>query len=456
MIKKIISLLFVLSMVLFSQNAKNIFDAINNNDLSSVKKIIMAGGNVNAINKSGMTALIVASEKGNIEIVRELINAGANVNGANSVGWTALMGASFEGNAEVVKELINSGANINAFGIKYKNTALMQAIRGENPEIVKILVDSGADINMKNANGETAYDKAMEVGLTEVAELLKPKPENSNIYIDNISTNTKVIIMIIIVLIMLVINILIYRFGRYSESGELIRKIFAWGPLIFSILYIIINIISIIPNIMYILIALLDFDFSFIDGVKVFKCISFLLWAIANAIHYGISENFNVSDCFNISIEVIKYIALGIGLFIVLTGGGVTIKVIFIIALILFIVILAILFVFGFAFQGLLMICNCGMAAAEFVIAIIYTNLKDIIGYLKNKYPNASSVAIKDKKKLSKQAAKKLGIKDRLESNPNLYVGKGLLLGNNNEIVGEEEVIFDSSVPIEVGETYTL
>ena len=171
---------------------------------------------------------------------------------------------------------------------------------------------------------------------------------------------------------------------------------------------------------------------------------------------YGISENFNVSDCFNISIEVIKYIALGIGLFIVLTGGGVTIKVIFIIALILFIVILAILFVFGFAFQGLLMICNCGMAAAEFVIAIIYTNLKDIIGYLKNKYPNASSVAIKDKKKLSKQAAKKLGIKDRLESNPNLYVGKGLLLGNNNEIVGEEEVIFDSSVPIEVGETYTL
>lgn len=80
MIKKIMSLLFVLSMVLFSQNAKNIFDAINNNDLSSVKKIIMAGGNVNAINKSGMTALIVASEKGNIEIVRELINAGANVN----------------------------------------------------------------------------------------------------------------------------------------------------------------------------------------------------------------------------------------------------------------------------------------------------------------------------------------------------------------------------------------
>lgn len=161
MIKKIISLLFVLSMVLFSKNAKNIFDAINNNDLSSVKKIIMAGGNVNAINKAGMTALIVASEKGNIEIVRELINAGANVNGTNSVGWTALMGASFEGNAEVVKELINSGANINAFGIKYKNTALMQAIRGENPEIVKILVDSGADINMKNANGETAYDKAM-------------------------------------------------------------------------------------------------------------------------------------------------------------------------------------------------------------------------------------------------------------------------------------------------------
>lgn len=384
MIKKIISLLFVLSMVLFSQNAKNIFDAINNNDLSSVKKIIASGGNVNAINKSGMTALIVASEKGNIEIVRELINAGANVNGANSVGWTALMGASFEGNAEVVKELINSGANINAFGIKYKNTALMQAIRGENPEIVKILVDSGADINMKNANGETAYDKAMEVGLTEVAELLKPKPENSNIYIDNISTNTKVIIMIIIVLIMLVINILIYRFGRYSESGELIRKIFAWGPLIFSMLYIIINIISIIPNIIYIMFALLDFDFSFIDGVKVFKCIAFLLWAIANVIHYGISENFNVSDCFNISIEVIKYIALGIGLFIVLAGSSTIVKIVFIIALILFVIILIIFFAFG----ALIFLGEAAINASIEIINFIGKTINDIGDYFKKIYGN--------------------------------------------------------------------
>mgnify|MGYP000320297766 CR=1 FL=1 len=66
---------------------------------------------------------------------------------------------------------------------------------------------------MKNVNGETAYDKAMEVGLTEVAELLKSKPENSNIYIDNISTNTKVIIMIIIVLIMAIVVNWLTRFN---------------------------------------------------------------------------------------------------------------------------------------------------------------------------------------------------------------------------------------------------
>lgn len=381
MIKKIISLLFVLSMVLFSQNAKNIFDAINNNDLSSVKKIIASGGNVNAINKSGMTALIVASEKGNIEIVRELINAGANVNGANSVGWTALMGASFEGNAEVVKELINSGANINAFGIKYKNTALMQAIRGKNPEIVKILVDSGADINMKNANGETAYDKAMEVGLTEVAELLRIKPSSYSSYTGRLSTNTKVIIMIIILLIVAIVVNLILRFNRYSGEEKFIKRVFTWGPIIFSIL----NIVT---------------PMDFIYGV--FDDILFLLWAIGNSIHYKIFEEIDFDNSLNMTVEVIKWIFLGIGLFIALTGGGIIIKGIFIIALILAIAILIILGALGFFVQGVGEVARVAapiaVAGAKAIYELACATLETIADYfneyLADEYPNANYLIV--------------------------------------------------------------
>ena len=390
MIKKIISLLFVLSMVLFSQNAKNIFDAINNNDLSSVKKIIASGGNVNAINKSGMTALIVASEKGNIEIVRELINAGANVNGTNSVGWTALMGASFEGNAEVVKELINSGANINAFGIKYKNTALMQAIRGENPEIVKILVDSGADINMKNANGETAYDKAMEVGLTEVAELLRIKPSSYSSYTGRLSTNTKVIIMIIIVLIMAIVVNWLTRFNNSYEAEELSIKLWTWCPLLFSIIYIFTSI-------------------DFIDGV--FEDIVFLLWAIGNCIQYITYNSYMASKydivnntAYNVT-EFIKWLALATGLFIALTGGGMFIKVLFVLGMILGIVILIVIAALGILCSGAdavgQMVVTTYRVAKPIVkeaIKLINATLESIADYfneyLADEYPTANYLIV--------------------------------------------------------------
>lgn len=380
MIKKIISLLFVLSAVIFSQNAKNIFDAINNNDLNRVKNIISSGGNVNAINKEGMTALIVASEKGNLEIVRELIKAGANVNGSNSVGWTPLMGASFEGNSEVVKELINSGANINAYGIKYRNTALMQAIRGENPEIVKILIEAGADINMKNANGETAYDKAMEVGLTEVTELLKPKSVNSNFSTSNISTNTKVIIMIIILLIIAIVVNIILRFSKYSDEEKLVKRVFTWGPIIFAVL----NIVT---------------PMDFINGV--FEDIVFLLWAIGNSIHYKIWEELGIDNSFKIT-EAIKWIFLGIGLFIALTGGGIIIKGIYIIALILGIAILIILGALGFFAQGVSEVAKVAapivVAGAKAVYELVCATLESIAEYfneyLADEYPNANYLMV--------------------------------------------------------------
>lgn len=390
MIKKIISLLFVLSVVIFSQNAKNIFDAINNNDLNRVKNIISSGGNVNAINKGGMTALIVASEKGNVEIVRELIKAGANVNGSNSVGWTPLMGASFEGNTEVVKELINSGANINAYGIKYRNTALMQAIRGENPEIVKILVDAGADINMKNANGETAYDKAMEVGLTEVAELLKPKSVNSNFSTSNISTNAKVIIMIIIVFIMAMVVNKLTRFNNSYASEELFIKLWTWCPLIFSIIYIFTSI-------------------DFIYGI--FEDIVFLLWAIGNCIQY-ITYNSYMADkyeiinntAYNVT-EFIKWLALAIGLFIALTGGGIFIKVLFILGIILGIVILIIIASLGILCSGVDAVGQMAVTTyraakpiVKEVIKLINATWESIAEYfneyLADEYPNANYLMV--------------------------------------------------------------
>ena len=55
-----------------------------------VRLLLDAGANVDAANKHGDTALILAACNGRMEIVRLLLDAGANVDAANTKGGTAL------------------------------------------------------------------------------------------------------------------------------------------------------------------------------------------------------------------------------------------------------------------------------------------------------------------------------------------------------------------------------
>ena len=57
--------------------------------------------------------LILASNKGFLDIVQLLLDNGANVNDSNFDQQTALMEASEEGHFEVVKLLVQKGANVN-------------------------------------------------------------------------------------------------------------------------------------------------------------------------------------------------------------------------------------------------------------------------------------------------------------------------------------------------------
>jgi ankyrin repeat protein len=60
----------------------------------------------------GYTALMIASEKGNLVIAQLLVEGGANVNAARTDdGWTALMRAAKKGHLEIARFLLNSGAD---------------------------------------------------------------------------------------------------------------------------------------------------------------------------------------------------------------------------------------------------------------------------------------------------------------------------------------------------------
>ena len=78
--------------------------------LNKVQECIKNGTDINAKNKWGWTALIKASEKGNLDIVEYLIKKEADVNAIDKNNYTALMYASENGYTDIVEFLKNAGA----------------------------------------------------------------------------------------------------------------------------------------------------------------------------------------------------------------------------------------------------------------------------------------------------------------------------------------------------------
>lgn len=144
---------------------------------------------INATNKEGQTALIIASIVGRAKIVGMLIGANVDVNIKDNYGFTALIEASRHEQWEIVEMLLEDGvcdvnarenrgrtalmhaaskeivrmlilhnANINAKDYE-GNTALMLACEKEDVSIIVELIDSGADVNSTNFFGRTALSK---------------------------------------------------------------------------------------------------------------------------------------------------------------------------------------------------------------------------------------------------------------------------------------------------------
>ncbi|NXU38923.1 ANR11 protein, partial [Drymodes brunneopygia] len=79
--------------------------AVIHQDVNLVLKIIKAGGNVNAQDNAGLTALHIASVEGFYRIANLLLKAGADVNATQKEQITPLQDAVKEGHYEVYYEL---------------------------------------------------------------------------------------------------------------------------------------------------------------------------------------------------------------------------------------------------------------------------------------------------------------------------------------------------------------
>jgi len=134
--------------------------------------LLKAGADVNAKDKDGVTALMLAAQRGETEIVKMLVAEDADVNAKNKDGVSALMLAAQRDNREIVEMLVAEDADVNA---KRNDgmTALLLAVGNFHTDTVKVLLRRGADPNVRlPPEGWTALMSAANLGRADIAEAL--------------------------------------------------------------------------------------------------------------------------------------------------------------------------------------------------------------------------------------------------------------------------------------------
>jgi len=159
----------------------SIHEAAKKGNIEAVKQHLTAGTDMNATGEDGWSALHCAARHSHKEIVELLIDNGTDVNAKNRSGRTPLLYAVYEGHREIIELLIANGADLEAkFSSK---TPLFYVAQYGHKEVVELLIANGAYVNTINNSlqqlvvgadipGETALDKAVNRGHTEIADLL--------------------------------------------------------------------------------------------------------------------------------------------------------------------------------------------------------------------------------------------------------------------------------------------
>ena len=155
--------------------------AAQSGDLTTVKKIILMGADINYQDKiKGNTALMVASHSGDYILVGFLLENGACPLIRNNVGYTALSYAARNGHIEIGRLLLlkfynwskNINGMVNGKSINSHETPLMQAVVGGYRDFAILLIENGADIHSRTKYGWTALDFAKSKHYMEIVFLL--------------------------------------------------------------------------------------------------------------------------------------------------------------------------------------------------------------------------------------------------------------------------------------------
>ena len=133
-------------------------DAAMRGDMTSVQRLLEAGGNVNEAQGDGMTALHWAARNADAQLAELLVSEGSRVNTVTRIGaYTPLHLASQVGNAEIIKILLGAGSLLQPTSNSVGGTMPLHfAAASGSVGAVRALLNAGARPNVIEATwGQT-------------------------------------------------------------------------------------------------------------------------------------------------------------------------------------------------------------------------------------------------------------------------------------------------------------
>ena len=120
-----------------------------------------------------------AARRGSIDQLQRLSASGTDIDARDRYGQTAMMLAARAGHAKVVEWLVEHGAALDHMA-KYGLSALTLAVIGGHTEVVRILAAAGANICLRGTGApgfaaETALDLAIARSDSDMIEILRAR-----------------------------------------------------------------------------------------------------------------------------------------------------------------------------------------------------------------------------------------------------------------------------------------
>ncbi len=140
--------------------------------------------NINGQDNEGNTPLHLAVKNRNIAMCWELIEAGADLNFLNNTKFTPIMIAVDQGYSTIIDSFIARKIEINKKGIcgyTPLHAAIVAKKDGDECQIIKKLICAGADLNIKDDAGLTPINLAKFYGEGEIVTLLALPKTNLDI-----------------------------------------------------------------------------------------------------------------------------------------------------------------------------------------------------------------------------------------------------------------------------------